>query len=162
MHTFPDKRALLRHARQLLHQRTADRAERAEQAAADPESRLRAVLCQAATLADDKREEARVWLAYTAAAVADPDLANLHQAHNRDFLARIDRLLADARPHLADDARADAAVALTALIEGLNTLAALDPATYNPDRQRRAIDDALARLAGPAPHRGSQEPIGQT
>ena len=162
MHTFPDKRALLRHARQLLHQRTADRAERAEQAAADPESRLRAVLCQAATLADDKREEARVWLAYTAAAVADPDLANLHQAPNRDFLARIDRLLADARPHLADDARADAAVALTALIEGLNTLAALDPATYHADRQRQALDDALDRLAGPTPHRRSQEPIGQS
>ena len=120
------------------------------------------MLCQAATLADDKREEARVWLAYTAAAVADPDLADLHLAANRAWLARIDRLLADARPHLADDARADAAVALTALIEGLNTLAALDPATYHADRQRQALDDALARLAGPAPYRGSQEPIGQS
>src|SRR3954452_22789002 len=64
MHTFPDKRALLRHARQLLHQRTAERAQEAEQATADPESRLRAVLSQAATITDDKREEARVWIAY--------------------------------------------------------------------------------------------------
>jgi hypothetical protein len=102
-----------------------------------------------------------VWLAYTAAAVADPDLADLHLAHNQALLARINRLLADARPHLADDARADAAVALIALIEGLNTLAALDPATYHSDRQLKAIDDALARLAGPAPHRGAQQPIGQ-
>jgi TetR/AcrR family transcriptional regulator, transcriptional repressor of bet genes len=155
MHTFPDKRALLRHARQLLHQRTAERAERAEHAAANPESRLRTVLSQAATLTADKREEARVWIAYTAAAVADPDLAELHLAHNRAFLARVDGLLADARPQLADDVRADAAVALVALIEGLNTLAALDPATYHADRQRRAIDDALTQLAGPAPHRGS-------
>lgn len=146
MYTFPDKRALLRHARQLLHERTAESADQAETTAADPESRLRAVLLQAATVADDKREEARVWIAYTAAAVADPDLADLHVAHNRAFLARVDRLLADARPHLADDARADASVTLVALVEGLNTLAALDPATYHPGRQRRAIDDALSRL----------------
>src|SRR5262249_9451173 len=139
MHTFPDKRALLRHARQLLHQRTAERAEQAERAAADPEGRLRAVLSQAAPPGRDKHDEARVWLASTAAAVADPDLADLHLAHNRAFLARIDRLLADARPDLADDVRADAAAALAALIEGLNTLAALDPATYHTDRQRQAI-----------------------
>jgi TetR/AcrR family transcriptional regulator, transcriptional repressor of bet genes len=152
MHTFPDKRALLRHARQLLLQRTAERAMRAETTATDPESRLRAVLLQAVTLTDDKREEARVWIAYTAAAVADPDLADLHLSHNQAFLAHISQLLADARPHLADDARADAAVALAALIEGLNTLAALDPATYDTGRQRRAIDHALARLAdSPAP-----------
>jgi AcrR family transcriptional regulator len=162
MHAFPGKRALLRHARQLLHQRTAARADQAEAAAPDPESRLRAVLAQAATLADDKREEARVWIAYTAAAVADPDLAGLHLAHSRAFLARIDRLLADARPHLADGARADTAAALVALIEGLNTLAALDPATYHPDRQRRAIDDALAALAAPPRHREPQPPPGQT
>ncbi|TDC65981.1 TetR/AcrR family transcriptional regulator [Micromonospora sp. KC207] len=146
MHTFPDKRSLLRHARDLLHQRTAERADQAEAAAADPQSRLRAVLSQAVTLADDKRQEARVWIAYAAAAVADADLAELHRKHNRAFVARIDRLLSDAYPHLADDARADAATALVALVEGLNTLAALDITTYHPDQQRRAIDDALNRL----------------
>ena len=149
MHAFPNKRALLRHARRLLHTRTAERADRAEASAADPVSRLRAVLTQAATVAADKRDEARVWIAYTAAAVADPDLARLHRAHNRAFVARIDRLLADARPHLAEAARADVAAALVALVEGLNTLAALDPTTYRDERQLRAIDDAL-RAAGAA------------
>ncbi|EEP74769.1 TetR family transcriptional regulator [Micromonospora sp. ATCC 39149] len=156
MHTFPDKRSLLRHARDLLHQRTAERADQAEAAAADPQSRLRTVLSQAVTLADDKRQEARVWIAYAAAAVADADLAELHRKHNRAFVARIDRLLSDAYPHLPDDARADAATALVALVEGLNTLAALDIATYHPDQQRRAIDDALTRLTTRARPTGSR------
>jgi TetR/AcrR family transcriptional regulator, transcriptional repressor of bet genes len=159
MHAFGDKRALLRHARQLLHDRTAARADQAEAAAADPESRLWAVLMQAATLGEDSQEEARVWIAYTAAAVADPGLAGLHVAHNRAFVARLGRLLAGARPDLAEDARSDAAVALAALVEGLNTLAALDPATYDTRRQARAIDEALGRLPGPgAARRAPGEP----
>ena len=146
MHAFPDKRALLRHARELLHRRTGERADLAERTATDPAERLRAVLLQAATLADDKRDEARVWIAYTAAAVADPDLAELHVAHNRAFLARVDRLLANARPGLDAATRAAAAAGLVALVEGLSTLAALDPATYDAGRQRKAIDDALTHL----------------
>ena len=112
----------------------------------DPQSRLRAVLAQAASLVDGKREESRVWIAYAAAAVADPELATLHRSHNRAFLTRIERLLAQARPHLTEEECRDAAAALVALIEGLNTLAALDPATYRAERQQRAIDAALASL----------------
>jgi AcrR family transcriptional regulator len=146
MHAFPDKRALLRHARELLHQQTAERADRieAEAEAADPEARLRAVLHQAVLLTEDKRDEARVWLAYTAAAVADEELAQLHRSHNRAFVARIDRLLAEARPQLDARERQDTATALVALVEGLNTLGVLDQSTYGPGRQRRAIDEALA------------------
>ncbi|TDC44097.1 TetR family transcriptional regulator [Micromonospora sp. KC213] len=158
MHTFADKAALLRHARTLLHQRTAEGAEQAEATATDPRSRLHAVLTQAVTVTDEKREEARVWIAYTAAAVADPELAELHRTHNRAFLARIDRLLSDALPHLADDVRADAAVTLVALVEGLNTLAALDPTTYHTDTQHRAVDDILTRLAAAHPHEHASGP----
>ena len=145
MHAFPDKRALLRHARDLLHQQTAERADRAEAKAADPEARLRAVLHQAALLTEDKRDEARVWLAYTAAAVADEDLAQLHRSHNRAFVTRIDRLLAEARPQLDALERQDTAAALVALVEGITAIAALDQSTYRPRRQRRVIDEALAR-----------------
>lgn len=148
MHAFPDKRALLRHARELLHQRTAERADRAEAKAANPEARLRAVLHQAALLTEDKRDEARVWLAYTAAAVADEELAQLHRAHNRAFVARIDRLLIEARPQLNAPERQDTATALVALVEGLNTLAVLDRSTYRPRRRRQAIEEALERTRG--------------
>lgn len=149
MHTFPDKLSLLRHARDLLHERTAERIEQAEAAAADPRDRLRAVLSQAVAASDDKRQEAGVWVAYAAAAVANADLADLHRKHNRSFLARINRLLSEAHPDLAEDVRADAATALVALVEGINTLAALDPATYHPSEQRRAVENALDRLTAP-------------
>lgn len=148
MHAFPDKRALLRHARELLHQQTAERADRAEAKAAGPEARLRAVLHQAALLTEGKRDEARVWLAYTAAAVADEELAQLHRSHNRAFVARIDRLLIEARPQLNATQRQDTAAALVALVEGLNTLAILDRSTYHPRRQRQAIEEALERTRG--------------
>lgn len=149
MHAFPDKRALLRHARELLHQRTATRADEAERTAATPADRLRAVLQQAACLNADKQEEARVWLAYTAAALSDPDLAQLHVHHNRAFVDRIDRLLADARPGLNTDDRRAASAALVALVEGLNTLAALDTATYDAHVQHRAINHAVRRATTP-------------
>jgi TetR/AcrR family transcriptional repressor of bet genes len=148
MHAFPDKRALLRHARELLHQQSAERADRAEAKAAGPEARLRAVLHQAALLTAEKRDEARVWLAYTAAAVADEELARLHRSHNRAFVARIDRLLIEARPQLNAPQRQDTAAALVALVEGLNTLAVLDRSTYHPRRQRQAIEEALERTRG--------------
>jgi hypothetical protein len=153
MHAFPDKRSLLRHARRLLHERSAERFARAEAAAGDADGRLRAVLAQAATLVDGKREDARVWLAFAAAAVADPGLAALHRSHNRAFLAIVERLVEHARPNLSEDARSDVAATLVALVEGLNTLAALDPATYHAQRQRRAIDDAVAAIPGSARRR---------
>lgn len=103
----------------------------------------RAVLHQAASLSTDKAEEARVWIAYTAAAVADDELAQLHREHNRAFLDRITRLLAAARPELDTAARGHAAIRLVALVEGLNTLAALDPATYDATTQTAVIDQAL-------------------
>jgi AcrR family transcriptional regulator len=146
LHTFPDKRALLTHARMLLHERTAARADAAEAAGADPARALRAVLLQAASLDDDKREEARVWVGFLAAALADPDLAAVHRAHNRSFLHRIGRLVAACRPDLGRAARARRAKALIALVEGLNALAAVDPRAYPAAAQRAAIDAAVAAL----------------
>jgi AcrR family transcriptional regulator len=146
MHAFPDKRALLRHARRLLHQRTAARADRAHASTDDPRERLRAVLLQAVSLTGGTTEEARVWIAYTAAAIADDDLAQLHQEHNRAFLARIRQLVSATRSDLDGTALARAAIGLVALVEGLNTLAALDPTTYDADAQRAVIEQALAQL----------------
>src|SRR5689334_5462292 len=46
MHRFPNRRALLRHARQLLHDTTRQRVEALEAAATSPRAALRAVLGQ--------------------------------------------------------------------------------------------------------------------
>jgi TetR/AcrR family transcriptional regulator, transcriptional repressor of bet genes len=148
MHTFPDKRALLRHARELLHRRTAERADRAEAGSAHPRDRLRAVLEQAAALTPEKLEEARVWLGFSAAAVADPELADLHARHHRVFQDRVARLVGQVAPDRDAGRRGATARALVAMTEGLSTLAALDPAGYSPAVQERAIDAALAALDG--------------
>src|SRR4051812_46462863 len=81
MHTFPDKRALLRHARELLHRRTAEAAAAAEAGAAEPVDRLRAVLRQAVALSPAALDEARVWLGFSAAAPAHPQPAQPHRQH---------------------------------------------------------------------------------
>jgi AcrR family transcriptional regulator len=143
LHTFPDKRALLIHARTLLHERTGARADAAEASGADPLKALRAVLLQAASVSDDKREEARVWVGFLAAALADADLAALHQAHNRAFLHRVQRLVAACRPEWSHGQAMQTATALIALVEGLNALAAVDPQTYSAAVQETAIDNAL-------------------
>ncbi|MEO3745731.1 TetR/AcrR family transcriptional regulator [Plantactinospora sp. B5E13] len=147
LHTFPDKRALLVHARELLHQRTAERADAAEAAGGPPSEVLRAVLLQAACLTPEKREEARVWLGFLAAALADPRLAELHAANNRSFCRRIARLVAASHPDWPLDHRDRVAKHLVALVEGLNTLAAVDPETYPAQLQQAAVDAAVGSLS---------------
>ncbi|WP_422734202.1 TetR/AcrR family transcriptional regulator [Micromonospora sp. WMMD558] len=151
LHTFADKRALLVHARELLHQRTGERADAAASAGGDPSDALRAVLLQAASTTEEKREEARVWIGFLAAALADPALAELHRRYNRSFVDRIRRLVAAARPDWDPAACAATATTLVALVEGLNTLAAVDPDTYRDEAQRSAIDAALAPVRLNAP-----------
>ncbi|GAA0376637.1 TetR/AcrR family transcriptional regulator [Micromonospora gifhornensis] len=146
LHTFADKQALLVHARELLHRRTGQRADAAQAAADTPRAALRAVLWQAASPTEEKREEARVWVGFLAAALADPVLADLHRSYNRRFVDRVAALVAAVRPDRPPaDCRATA-TSLVALVEGLNALAAVDPATYSDQAQRNAIDTALARL----------------
>lgn len=147
LHTFPDKRALLVHARELLHQRTADRADAAEAAGGSPSETLRAVLLEAACLTPEKRDEARVWVGFLAAALADPRLAELHTAHNRSFCRRIGRLVAADQPDWPPDRRDRVAKHLVALVEGLNTLAAADPQTYPAQLQQATVEAAVGSLS---------------
>ncbi|MFX0594957.1 TetR/AcrR family transcriptional regulator [Melissospora conviva] len=146
LHTFGDKRALLMHARRLLHERSRARYETAATGAGSPAAALRAVLHQSACLSDDGRDEARIWVGFLAAALADPELAALHTGYNRAFLQRVGRLAGDCRPEWNDERRAEVARALVALVEGLNCLAAADSETYSGAAQRQAIDTTVARL----------------
>ncbi|WP_341719221.1 TetR/AcrR family transcriptional regulator [Micromonospora sp. FIMYZ51] len=146
LHTFADKQALLVHARELLHRRTGKRADAAQAEADTPRAALRAVLLQAASPTDTKREEARVWVGFLAAALADPVLAEQHRAYNRRFVDRVRGLVAAARPDWSPAHCAASAISLVALVEGLNALAAVDPTTYPAEAQQVAIDAALARI----------------
>lgn len=149
LHTFADKQALLVHARELLHQRTGQRADAVQAAADTPSAALRAVLLHAAAPTTERQEEARVWVGFLAAALADPVLAELHRGYNRRFVDRVRGLVAAVRPDWTAADCSSTATGLVALAEGLNTLTAIDPATYSGATQRVALDAALARL-GPA------------
>ncbi|MGW0520050.1 TetR/AcrR family transcriptional regulator [Crossiella sp. NPDC003009] len=146
LHRFPDKRALLRHARDLLHQRTGAAMDELTAEGGPPAAVLRAVLRHAASVDPAKQQEARVWLGYLAAALGDDELAERHRAANQSFLRRIERLIAQVRPQWTRARRATAALTLVSLVEGMNTLATADPETYRPARQTTVLDTALAAL----------------
>jgi AcrR family transcriptional regulator len=146
MHAFPTKRALLLHARELLHERTAARADALQHAGGEPRAVLRDVLLRAVALTPEAADEARVWVGFLAAALADPELAARHRANNRSFVTRIARLVGAVRPEWTDERCRTAAKRLVALVEGLSALAAADPATYSPATQREAVAAAVAAL----------------
>ncbi|MFG1925190.1 TetR/AcrR family transcriptional regulator [Cryptosporangium sp. NPDC048952] len=141
LHTFRDKRALLAHARVVLHERTARRADAAETG----DDALSAVLLGALLLTEEKRDEARVWVGFLAEALADPALAALHTEYNRAFVSRLERLVTAVRPDWDAGRLSNVAKQLVALVEGLNALAAIDAETYDVDTQRVAIRAALDR-----------------
>lgn len=150
LHAFPDKQALLSHARQLLHDRTGVRADAVERSGAPPEQVLRDVLQNAASLTPQTRDESRVWMSFLAEALSDDVLGRQHVANNRSFLDRIARLVAACRPDWPDTACRREATSLVALVEGLNTLSVLDPERYSEHVQRRSLADALERVVGTA------------
>jgi TetR/AcrR family transcriptional repressor of bet genes len=145
LHTFPDKRALLLHARDVLHERTRVRAAASEAAAPDPAAAVRAVATDA-----DRAAEARVWVGFLAAALGDPVLARRHATNARAFAERLTRLLATATG-LPTAVCAVRAAALSATVEGVTALAAGDPDRWTTEQQTSALDVALRAALAPDP-----------
>lgn len=143
MHRYPNRRALLLHARQLLHERTRQRMEAREAAASDPRAALRSVLAQSLAVDPDGRTHAVVWLGFLAAAVGDEELAAAHRGHNRAFRERLARLVSSAAPEWSRSRVRTAVTALAAMVEGMAVLGAADRHGYPPDAQRAALDATL-------------------
>lgn len=143
MHRFPNRRALLEHARDLLHETTRARVERLEAEAGNPREALRAVLHQGMATDPEAINESIVWMGFLAAAVADDDLIARHRRNNLAWRQRIERLVAAAAPDWPADRVAAAALALTAMTEGIAAFAAADPFSYPPVDQEKALDTTL-------------------
>ncbi|MEV6598620.1 TetR/AcrR family transcriptional regulator [Actinoplanes sp. NPDC051346] len=146
MHRFPNRRALLRHARELLHQRTLARVEAIEAEAATPRAALRAVLHQGLATDDEAIAESTVWMGFLAAAVGDEELLALHRANNRAWRKRITRLVRASAPDWSVGRAATATFALISMVEGAATLASADPDTYSTAAQTVMLDAALEAL----------------
>ncbi len=146
MHRFPNRRALLRHARDLLHERTRARVERLEAEAATPRQALRAVLSQGLALDAETAAESVVWTGFLAAAVADDDLVAVHRANNLAWRERVTRLVTLASGWPGGRA-STVALALIAMVEGAAVLASADPAAYPAPVQRAMLDATLSAFS---------------
>ena len=146
LHTFRDKRALLLHAREVLHDRTRVRSDALEAAAGDPVAAVRAVVLGALPTDHERLAEARVWVGFLAAALGDPVLEERHALNSRAFVDRLTRLLEAGDRGDRGDASVRAA-ALVAAVEGVSSLAAGDPERWPPARQAQTLEFVLESTA---------------
>lgn len=79
------------------------------------------------------------WIGFWSLVKTKPRMAAIHAASYADFRARLEALLADAG---ARDTRL-AAIALTAIVDGLWLELCLDPATFSPDEARAVVTRAV-------------------
>jgi AcrR family transcriptional regulator len=146
MHRFPGRKALLAHARDLLHARTRARVERLEAEAATPREALRAILAQGMALTEESAQEAIVWMGFLAASVGDTDLIALHRKNNRAWRDRVARLVRASAPDWPQD-RVDTVVfTLISATEGAGQLACFDPEVYDTEAQEAMLDQLLDAL----------------
>ncbi|MFI5931679.1 TetR/AcrR family transcriptional regulator [Actinoplanes sp. NPDC051494] len=143
MHRFPNRRALLRHARDLLHDTTRTRIEALEANAGSPRAALRAVLRQGLATTPETARESTVWIGFLAAAVTDDELIAVHRRNNRSWRARVERLVSTAAPAWPPPKVATVALALITMAEGMAAFAAADPAAYPPETQEHMLAEAL-------------------
>jgi TetR/AcrR family transcriptional regulator, transcriptional repressor of bet genes len=151
-HYFADKDELLRFAFRLVVRRTGARFARAVEGG-DRLEALGAALRESLPLDEERRAEARVWLAFLGRSLSRPELA----AERRGFYAGWRRGVADAIAAGRSDGtlRTDLppeteAAGLIALVDGLALQALSDPAGLPPARQTAILDAALARLRAPS------------
>ncbi len=152
LHTFRDKRALLLHARDELHERTRLRSDALEAEAKDPSSALRAVVLGALPADEERLSEARVWVGFLAAALDDPVLAERHARNSRAFVDRLTRLVQAGDMEGHEDP-ATRAASLVAAVEGVSSLAVGDPDEWTTARQVQTLEFAMAAAAPPTSSR---------
>jgi TetR/AcrR family transcriptional repressor of bet genes len=150
-HYFADKDELLRFAFRLVVQRAAARFARALEDG-DRLEALAAALRETLPLDEERRAEARVWLAFLSRSLTRPELT----AERKAFYTAWRRSLADViaagqsdgtlRTELPPETEASG---LIAVADGVALQALSDPAGLPPGRQTAVLDAALARLRLP-------------
>lgn len=130
-----------------------DAALEAALAAAPPDPRARLLAYLTASFAPPVLDPnlLAAWIGFWSLVKTKPRIAAIHAASYADFRARLERLLVAAG---ARDTR-QAAIALTATVDGLWLELCLDPAAFGPDEAARIIGRALeAWLPGEARYGG--------
>ncbi len=148
-HYFRSKRELVRHALEVLHERTGPRMREAgtgDHGLEALRSRLRAVLVDD----DEGTVLSRVWVGFWDLALADAELGLAEAARYERWRARLRPLVdeAVAAGELAAGRDRETVVdVLTAFTHGLVVQALFDPDRFPAERQYAVLDEVLAALA---------------
>ncbi|MGK4580774.1 TetR/AcrR family transcriptional regulator [Kitasatospora sp. HPMI-4] len=155
-HYFPNKRALVTHALEVLERRSEGRPrpavaalEAADGAEAPALELLRAVLLDTLPLTPESRGGNRIWVGSWDVALADPELAAEHAARYRRSRERLTALIADAQQAGAMTSARPAeelAASVQSHVLGLVVQALLAPQDFPPERQTALLDAYLESL----------------
>ncbi len=153
-HYFPNKRALLRTALEILAQRSEERPRRT--APTEGLAALRTALLDVLPLTPESAAANRIWVSSWDVALADPELAADHAGRYRRSRERLAVHVAAAqrRGELpTTTATEDLAAAAQGFALGLVVQALFAPAEFPAERQIKLLDDWLAtwRSAAPGP-----------
>jgi TetR/AcrR family transcriptional repressor of bet genes len=112
----------------------------------DPRARLLAYLTANFRPPISDPELLATWLGFWALTRSDPAIARVHEEIYREFRLELERLIVEARPGLADTRLA--AVALSALIDGLWLELSLGRAPFTPEEASQLAEKWLDALVG--------------
>ncbi|MFF4138512.1 TetR/AcrR family transcriptional regulator [Streptomyces mirabilis] len=142
-HYFRDKKALIAHARSVMHRRMADRIDAMPRRETAWES-LYAVAEQALPLDEERRLEAVVWSHFLLTTRTDPELLHEHTVSHASWVRRLTGLVSAAVPGQPEPSDLEAQVrSLVTCLDGLVLNAVTDPETYPPELQRRVLKTQL-------------------
>ncbi|KQV20601.1 MULTISPECIES: TetR/AcrR family transcriptional regulator [unclassified Kitasatospora] len=151
-HYFPNKRALLAYALDLLDRHNLERPRPAAERTSSADggrALLRAVLLDILPLTPDGVAGNRIWVGSWDAALTDPELAADHAARYRRARERLTGLVAQAREQgeLAGEASVEeVAAGAQSFVLGLVVQALFAPDEFPPERQVELLDRYLDGL----------------
>lgn len=148
-HYFHNKRELLF----LTYNSSIDRAtERCEAALVAAHGDLKAYVAELMPLDEERVIEWKIWVAFWARAVADPEIAEVQRSCIMRTRGNILRIMCqlDAKGVFAPGADLDAAARrILTLLLGMAVQVLFDPADWPAERQHALVDGELARLYRP-------------
>jgi len=143
-HYFTDKRDLLRSTFEAVAERSGARFDEAQRHGGGLRECLEALL----PLDPQRQTEWRLLTCYWGMAVSDPNLAHAEARHVRSAQRRIESLLRQHCPEIADSEVDVVARRLVTLVHGLGAHCALDPDHWSPAEQRKILAHELGSLGG--------------
>ncbi|MEV6868993.1 TetR/AcrR family transcriptional regulator [Streptosporangium subroseum] len=148
-HYFRDKKALLTHARSVMHRRMADRID-ALPAHGTARDMLHSVAEQALPLDAERRLETVVWAHFQLSTRIDPDLLHQHTVSHAFWVRRLTGLVRDALPGPEPQDLEWRVQILVACLDGLAINAVTDPGAYPPELQRQVLATQLDLILQPS------------